>query len=92
VVDTRRSYTGFVGAVYEAVRGSAGDDARVAHHQPADRMIEFVVSAHSDVLRRTRRLPPYVWREADPGRVAQDILEQYHALAGDARDVMLARG
>ncbi len=80
VTETRRTYAAWSGNVRKRARANAGDDLDLQHHQPVDRMVEFIVRMRGDVLRRKKTLPWYDWRDTDPSIVAEDIVAVYREL------------
>jgi hypothetical protein len=84
VTETRRTYAAWSGDVRERARANAGDDLDLQHHQPMDRMVEFIVRMRSDVLGRKKTLPWYDWRETDPSVVAKDIVNIYRELDAES--------
>lgn len=83
VTETRRTYAAWSGDVRERARAIAGDDLDLQHHQPIDRMVEFIVRMRGDILRRKKNLPWYDWRDTDPSVVAEHIVTVYRELDAD---------
>jgi hypothetical protein len=84
VSTTRRTYNAWIADVRTRATALAGDDLDLQHHQPADRMVEFIVRSGSDPLNRGRRLrPSYDWRDTDPARVVDDVVAAHRELRAD---------
>jgi hypothetical protein len=77
---TRRSYAAWSDAILDRAREIAGDDLDLQHHQPADRMVEFIVRSNGDIRRRKKTLSWYDWRNTEPLVVADDIIAAHGEL------------
>ncbi len=84
VAQTRRTYVAWTGDVRARARANAGNDLDLQHHQPMDRMVEFIVRMRGDVLPRKKTLPRYDWRDTDPSVVAEDIVAAYRELDAES--------